>query len=63
MNDNEFELNGKSYIAVDDNDSPCIGCALHHKDECGESYYHVVPQCDGNGRPDHRNVIFVEKQQ
>lgn len=58
MNENEFELDGKVYVAVQ-SDGTCSGCALilTSKKTC-----HSAPACDRVHREDKRNVIFVEKQ-
>ena len=53
-NENEFELNGKRYVAV----SPkgCYGCAFFDDlDGC----LHALP-CSSTNRSDGRNVIYVE---
>lgn len=61
MNENEFELNGKVYVAVDNKE--CDGCAFSYGDDgsvtdgCG-----VCPRCYPSEREDDRSVIFVEKQ-
>lgn len=63
MGENEFELDGKRYIAVGANIG-CIGCAMDDLNVCPR---HVksdkVPNCAPSLRKDGRNVIFVEKQQ
>lgn len=56
MNENEFELNGISYVAVDGHD--CRLCKMMTAEMCKSS-----PECISDFRFDVRNVIFVEKQQ
>lgn len=51
-NDNEFELNGKRYIAAPGN--VCSRCAFFHYEICS-----MVP-CSPEARADGRDVIFVE---
>lgn len=56
MNENEFERNGKKYIAKEI-DCKCRECAFFCKfsDCCG------APLCNPDRRADRRSVIFVEK--
>lgn len=67
MGENEFELNGVVYVAVEESidAKQCNGCAMKndkHPFKCiGNSY--EIPDCDPSFRIDGRNVIFVEKQQ
>lgn len=57
MDENEFEFEGKSYVAVEQDKYPfCSGCAFEF---CGCSR---VPECVRSKRADNVNVIFVEKQ-
>lgn len=62
MNENEFELDGKVYVAVEGKD--CDGCAFCDGPDdntaigCGLS-----PRCYPHGRIDNRSVIFTEKTQ
>lgn len=58
MNENEFELDGKKYHAVNGDD--CKGCAAGRFDppRC-----HDFAECSGHRRTDGRNVIFVEDVQ
>lgn len=57
MDENEFEIDGKVYVAVpDDGEFFCSGCAF-------ESYTCPEIECRPKHRLDGRNVIFVEKQQ
>nr|DAL71794.1 MAG TPA: hypothetical protein [Caudoviricetes sp.] len=54
MNENEFELNGKMYVAVDTTGT-CEGCAFEgDKTGCDST-----PSCSPR-RSDGRNVIYVE---
>lgn len=56
MNENEFELNGKRYVAVSGK-GDCLGCAFYDNPlDC----YHSPP-CAQDKRDDGRDVIFVEK--
>lgn len=55
MSENDFELNGKRYIAVNTT-STCEGCAFDGDEpNCAHA-----PSCSTARRPDGRNVIFVE---
>ena len=57
MDENEFEHEGKFYVAVVQNNFPfCEGCAFESS-PCGHT-----PECTIK-RKDETNVIFVEKQQ
>lgn len=52
--ENEFELNGKRYIAA--SRRRCSGCAFFDEDfNCD-----MIPSCESERRSDGRNVIFVE---
>lgn len=55
MNENEFEYNGKMYVAERGVD--CTTCAMDAEDTC-----YAAPQCTPAERKDNRDVIFVEKQ-
>ena len=58
MNENEFELDGRTYVARPTHND-CEGCGLHDTDDCwGEER----PYCTSTFRTDNRDVIFVEKQ-
>lgn len=57
MNENEFELDGKVYVAVGVTHESCHGCAVYHK------FCSLAPMCIQEKRKDNRNVIFVEKPQ
>ena len=64
MNENEFELDGKVYVAeqcvlIDENPS-CCWCAF---DALSKRINCKIVPCDDHERKDGRNVIFVEKQQ
>lgn len=59
MNENEFELDGKFYVAVDVDHDSCGKCSLR----AHPCYLTNFPHCASNDRKDKRNVIFVEKQQ
>ena len=59
MNENEFEIYGITYIAVDNKRMIlCEGCAFENK-ECWK--VEQIPFCD-DMREDKRTVIFVEKR-
>lgn len=64
MNENEFELNGKRYVArtisPEDEDecdgNVCIMCAFgHDEDGC-----HAAPPCADFERDDEREVVFIK---
>jgi hypothetical protein len=64
MSEDEFEHDGKTYIAVDDNSSPagrimfgCDKCAIFGLNICSQ-----VPDCTGLDREDGRAVHFEVKQ-
>jgi hypothetical protein len=62
MSEDEFEYNGKTYIAVDS--KGCDFCAMVMGGEClclGDDAQNI-PQCYGDFRIDKRNVHFEEKQ-
>lgn len=61
MNENEFEIDGKAYVAVEKASSMvrCSYCSFNNAFECLEN---PVPACGSEIRLDKRNVIFVEKQ-
>lgn len=61
MNENEFELDGKVYVAVDA-ECGCNGCAFNQVSVRDCNAY-AAPYCTRKYRIDNRNVIFVEKQQ
>lgn len=54
-NENEFEFEGKQYIAECGHD--CWLCAMDEKDTC-----YAAPACTTLERADGRSVIFVEKR-
>lgn len=59
MIENEFELNGKRYVAkyfAVDGIAACDGCAFEEDEFCRVR----MPSCDSDKRSDGRNVIFVE---
>ena len=59
MNENEFEIDGVSYVATKDSTNDCNGCAFSMDDvKCV-----LAPACGIKRREDGRSVIFVEKQQ
>ena len=62
MNEDEFELDGKVYTAIEKakSMSRCFYCAFDKNWECLERN---IPACGNEVRKDGRNVIFVEKQQ
>lgn len=53
MNENEFEMNGRRYVAVV-NETGCNACAFFDDVFC------PMAPCGPEGRSDGRNVIFVE---
>lgn len=58
MDENEFEFEGFTYIAVDGAQDDCEGCTFLRSGAC-----HRIPYCYPSQRVDGRDVIFVEKQQ
>lgn len=58
MDENEFEIDGTHYIAVDGGNDDCTGCAFARSSAC-----HTAPCCWPSQRIDGRDVIFVERQQ
>ena len=58
MNENEFILDGKKYVAK--TLDPCMGCAF--SSFCGRRSLYEVPPCDSERRKDGRDVIFVLKE-
>ena len=60
VDDNEFELNGVQYVAVeDDGNEGCNQCSFNMAGTgCA-----FAPPCIEDERVDGRNVIFMEKQQ
>ena len=65
MSENEFEIDGVNYIAVnvDLTSKPCDGCAMRndsHPFKCMGNTYEI-PDCDPSFRADERNVIFEVK--
>jgi len=60
MDDNEFELNGVKYYAVEDVDNEgCDSCSFNMPGTgCA-----FAPPCVEDERIDGRDVIFLEKQQ
>ena len=64
MDENEFELGGKTYISRHKAKSMnrCQYCAFRANLECVDDDSEV-PNCVDNTRADGRDVIFVEKQQ
>lgn len=62
MNENEFELDGKTFEAIEKAKSMdrCSYCAFRHGVECLEEA--AIPACSSEVRIDGRSVIFVEKQ-
>lgn len=65
MNENEFTLNGKTYVAVEDKIlEMCENCAFwfHQKGSCGTRQSQgKLPPCFGLDREDGKDVHFVEK--
>jgi len=60
MNENEFEYEGKAFIAVD-SDAGCYGCYFEQKDCCGLQDDRIIPNCFGSRRQDKTEVMFTEK--
>ena len=62
MNEDEFEMDGITYIAAEKANSMtrCSYCAFNKNLECLDRN---MPACRNDIRKDGRNVIFVEKQQ
>lgn len=54
-NENEFEFEGKVYVALRTDVDNCIGCEMRHL-PC-----YKVAKCARNERVDGVDVIFVEK--
>ena len=61
MRENEFNLFGNVYIAVEKakSMSRCSYCAFIDSIYCLD---YEIPQCDGSMRKDRRDVIFMEKR-
>ena len=60
MNENEFNVDGKDFIAVPC-DGKCYGCYFDYGVGCHA--VSGVPNCNRENRVDGKFVIFVEKQQ
>ena len=57
MDENEFEIDGVLYVAINDYTNDCNGCAFSMDEiKCG-----LAPACGIKRREDDRSVIFVEK--
>lgn len=55
MNENEFEMNGRRYVAAPG--KRCSRCAFFDEDfNCD-----MAPPCESERRSDGKNVIFIEK--
>ena len=54
MNENEFELDGKRYRAVETDDYDCESCAFASNQNCNDM------KCLKSTRADGRMVYFVE---
>lgn len=59
-NENEFEIDGVRYVAVESKTPLCDGCAMLAKDGCTKSSR--LPMCGKMCRADKRNVIFKTKE-
>jgi hypothetical protein len=60
-NENEFEFEGKTYVAVEGGD--CYLCAMYIDDNCiGLGDNTTIPWCGMNDRDDKRYVHYAEKQ-
>lgn len=63
MNENEFELDGKVYVALPANGDSCYGCSfINHQCRVMVSDM-MIPDCNERTRNDKKNVIFMEKPQ
>ena len=62
MNENQFELEGKTFVAVQEHE-PCEGCAFEERaDECWKlREAGKIPPCNWKLRKDGIATIFVEK--
>lgn len=64
MNENEFELDGEVYAAIDGDN--CRDCDMWSTDECMCNVVNkmdfVFPSCNNSQCKDGKDVIFVEKQ-
>jgi hypothetical protein len=64
-NENEFEFEGKTYVAVDDKGS-CKECSFYSDQELRSclalSHLEIIPRCYPYARKDRRDVNFKEKQ-
>lgn len=62
MNENEFELDGKVYVAesydIGETFNLCGNCSFRCRSELCE----IAPSCGWQDRKDKQNVIFTEKQ-
>lgn len=73
MNENEFELDGKVYVAskavTHTSRNPCYGCTFRIDDRslccCWLNGLDddCAPSCDADFRADNMHVIFMEKPQ
>lgn len=64
MNENEFEFEGKTYVAKPYvAESSCNECAMFVGGDCIAIDVRGIPDCYCGLRKDGMNVIFVEKQQ
>lgn len=62
MDENEFRYDGKTFVAVEDEDEiPCTRCALWKVDCYWLRAHGEIPHCSERLRKDGRNVRFVEK--
>jgi len=59
MNENEFELDGKVYVANHEEGLSCSSCVFLEY----PCYSWKVPPCSGADRFDGKTVIFMEKPQ
>lgn len=60
MNENEFEYEGITYVAEEQDEITCNGCAFKGDRHCPD--YYGFPSCVANLREDGRYVVFVEKR-
>lgn len=62
MNENEFEFNGKTYVAVEDESPLCSGCAFFEYHCIRLQTFGKIPRCTVIDREDGRLVKFFEKE-
>lgn len=61
MNENEFDYNAKTYVAVE-TEKPCDKCAFVRDIGCVSLKIRgIIPECLSRFRADGKRVFFVEK--